>query len=415
MHLFNPDNDLALANFSINYTPPASARKIAADLAILPAWFAPGGATIITDNLLNEDFLLSVKKICPVDCLPVSFSGIGLLQDNHKIIPWGWNPALRKKLLGCGIREENLPSMEELKLLRQYAGRQNAVKMLRELNQLRDDFCGKSYFFENMTDLLNYLSKSKGDTVLKTPNSGSGKGLVWIKGKITDKQSDRCRRIIKEQGGIIAEPVLDKVQDFAMEFYMEKGKAVFSGYSLFKSAGSGAYAGNFLLPDEAIEKVLARYVFVETLRWVRSFYLQRLTGYFPEYNGYVGVDMMVCKTADHYRIQPCVEMNVRMNMGVVARIIYDRFVDPGSSGRFAIGFFKKEEKALEHHREMEHRFPLTTGDHKIKSGYLNLTPVSQGTSYVAYVLIEKNGEQSAARFVHRFSNLQNISGFNEFI
>ena len=33
-------------------------------------------------------------------------------------------------------------------------------------------------------------------------------------------------------------------------------------------------------------------------------------------------------------VHPCVEINMRMNMGVVARLFYDRFVAPGSKRMF---------------------------------------------------------------------------------
>lgn len=62
MHLFNPENDLALANFGINYTPPASAVKIADDLAILPMWYAPEGAKVIAATAQNEQFLSRLKE-----------------------------------------------------------------------------------------------------------------------------------------------------------------------------------------------------------------------------------------------------------------------------------------------------------------------------------------------------------------
>lgn len=40
MYLFNPENDLALANFSANYMPPASAVRMARELTLLPIWYA---------------------------------------------------------------------------------------------------------------------------------------------------------------------------------------------------------------------------------------------------------------------------------------------------------------------------------------------------------------------------------------
>jgi len=88
------------------------------------------------------------------------------------------------------------------------------------------------------------------------PLSGSGKGLMWILGDMTDKQTDWCRRVIRQQGGVVAEPVLRKVLDFAMEFYLDGGACRFAGYSLFHAADSGAYGGNELLSDSRIEEKL---------------------------------------------------------------------------------------------------------------------------------------------------------------
>lgn len=47
LYLFNPENDLALANGGKNYTPPPLARTIARDLSTLPLWYATEGENII--------------------------------------------------------------------------------------------------------------------------------------------------------------------------------------------------------------------------------------------------------------------------------------------------------------------------------------------------------------------------------
>ena len=48
--------------------------------------------------------------------------------------------------------------------------------------------------------------------------------------------------------------------------------------------------------------------------------------------------MMICRFPENekpfFRIHPCVEINLRMNMGVVARFLYDRYVRSDSTGRF---------------------------------------------------------------------------------
>ncbi len=389
MHYFNPDNDLALANFSTNYTPPASAIKIAEDLSVLPVWYAPEGTKVVVQNMPNQNFLYLLGKIIPT---PVSFIEFTETIDfpNVEITPWGWNPALRKKLLDIGLNEKRLPSMDELKQLRHYSGRQNAVRMLREIKEMNSDFCGESTFIETHETVLKHLSTQPNDSVLKMPYSGSGKGLMWIRNGITDKQTDWCRKVIRSQGGVVVEPVLNKTIDFAMEFKIENHKTTFAGYSLFKTFTSGAYIGNYLLSDKEIENKFMQYVSIQSLIWLQTFYIKKLTEFFPNYKGCIGVDMMICETSSGYKIQPCVEINMRMNMGMVARIFYDRYVSPTSSGIFVVDYFKKSGEAYSNNKTNKEKYPLKIKEGKIESGYFPLTPVFWNTNYVAYVIIDPN-------------------------
>lgn len=388
IHLFNPDNDLALANFNPHYTPPASALKIAEDLVMLPLWFAPDGTKIVAEGAHNQLFLSEMERLFSVQSSLVSFSDISHFPQ-EEIIPWGWNPALRKKLLESGVSEDKLPSMEDLKRLREYSGRQNAISVLNHLMAKNKDYCGESHLFTSGEELLQFLASKTGDKVLKMPNSGSGKGLVWVKGEITDKQADWCRRVIREQGGVVAEPVLRKAQDFAMEFFAENGNVRFAGYSLFHSAASGAYSGNILLSDADIEKALAQYVKIPKLCTLREALIEKLARQFPHYKGYLGVDMMICHTGESFQIQPCVEINVRMNMGMVARLFYDRFVSPKSTGEYRVDYFKNRGDALRLYQKMKNESPVIVEDRKIVSGTFFLSPVTATTQYTAYATIKK--------------------------
>lgn len=429
MYLFNPENDLALANFSPNYTPPASAIRMSEELAILPVWYAGASAgtvfeknkvkganagvgdeeIVIAGGALNRSFLEGVRKVLPVQATLIPPSGIGA-YPHRRIIPWGWNPALRRKLIVHGADENLLPSLDELTCLRGYSSRQHAVEILRELVIEAEKFgeglwhsvdyqsckstrfnkvsryCGESHFFTDTEALYAYLESFTGDKVLKMPLSGSGKGLIWILGEITDKQRDWCRRVVREQGGVVAEPVLDKVQDFAMEFYLHGGQACFAGYSMFEAAASGAYMGNALLSDLRIEEKLSEYVPVGLLHQLRNSLTEKLSRRFPHYNGYAGVDMMICETHGGYCVQPCVEINMRMNMGMVAHIFYERYMVLGTEGKFRVDYCKKPESALSFHRKMQHELPLSVDAGKLLSGYLSLTPVTKETRYIAYVV-----------------------------
>ncbi len=392
MYLFNPDHDLALANFMSNFTSPASARKLKSDLAMLPIWYAPDNAVVIAEGKLNHCFLENLKSKLPIHNTLVSFPQLEY-YPRVKMNPWGWNPALRRQLLESGIDEQIIPTLTQLETIKSYSGRQNAVRLLSELKKLNDNYCGESYFFINIDELLNYVYASQSDQVLKMPFSGSGKGIVWIKGEITDKQIDWCKRVVYKQGGVVIEPVLNRVQDFAMEFESNDSGIQFIGYSLFQSATSGAYVGNILMSDADIEKKLSVFIGAALLNELKSKLEIKLSTYFPKYRGYLGVDMMICKSADTtFQLQPCVEINMRMNMGIVAHRLYERFVHPNSSGIYSINYFKKEGEAKSYEQKMRADYPSIIENGKVKNGYFALTPVDEKTSYAAYISIKQNHE-----------------------
>lgn len=360
---------------------------------MLPVWYAPDGAFVVAEGELNNSHLELLKEKLPIKTSLIPFSQLASLSSSE-VQPWGWNPHVKNQLIQSGISEQSLPSQQSLELIRTYSNRHNAVKLLSELKQLNTVFCGESFYFSHIAELLSYVYAAKGDQVLKMPLSGSGKGIVWIKEAITDKQIDWCKRVINKQGGVVIEPVLNKVQDFAMEFEISQTGIQFVGYSLFQSATSGAYVGNLLLSDAEIKNRLSNYVDRTLLKELRTTLETTLTEYFPHYRGYLGVDMMVCKTSDStYQIQPCVEVNVRMNMGIVAHRIFNRFVHQGSSGTYSIKFFKQKGEALMHKQKMESEYPPLIENRKIKSGYLALTPVDKDTHYLANVYIKQNHEE----------------------
>lgn len=388
MYLFNPDNDLALANFSPYYTPPASIAKLSADLSCLPLWYAPNDSVIAVQSDIDRVFIENMQRLLNIDATIFNINNL-VIDDTMRFTPWGWNPMLCKRLRDMGMSQELLPTMDELVILREYSNRKNAVDILQELNNKEIDFYGSSYYFTDIDEMLSHLSHANEDYALKMPLSGSGRGLIWILGGITDKQTDWARRVIRTQGGIVVEPKLDRVQDFAMEFSISGGVASFEGYSLFETAASGAYMGNVLISDSEIENHLGGYVPIQKLQHLRELLLDIFPVYFPYYNGILGVDMMICKTVDGYKIQPCVEVNMRMNMGVVAHRFHERFVDSQSMGHYHVDYFKSIGEAFSHHLNMSADFPLVIENYRIKSGYMSLTPVDEDTNYVAWVLVKQ--------------------------
>ena len=197
-----------------------------------------------------------------------------------------------------------------------------------------------------------------------------------------------CKGVIRRQGGVVCEHFLNVKQEFAMEFYADVAGVQFVGYSLF-TAENGAYQGNMLAPDDDIEEVLTAYISKEKLAAAR----EALCGIMQKqlsdsgYCGYFGIDMMLYDNGDGCRLNPCMEINLRMNMGVVSRIFYDRFVACGRKGIYRVRFFKQPGEAYGFHMEMQAAHPLVVENSRVVGGYMSLVPVTPENRYVAYVTI----------------------------
>lgn len=390
LYLFNPEHDLALASGEANYMAPASARRMASELALLPMWYAEEGSAVLAPSAYNLDYVKKIQELLGLSVDLITEPELAIEPDLD-IRPWGWDVALRKRLSVLGVDEVLLPSMGQLNDLREYSHRSKAVALLPEL-QLNECFCGESYYLKTPEEWKRFVEGRK-ECLLKAPLSGSGKGLNWCKGIFTPFISGWCTRVAASQGGVIAEPIYNKVEDFAMEFYSDgAGELTFVGYSLFHTGKSGMYEGNRLLSNGAIRKQLAQYVPLEALMDLENCLKYRLSALVGTvYKGYLGVDMMICRFPENekpvFRIHPCVEINLRMNMGVIARFLHDRYVRPGSTGRFVIDYHPSEGEALQEHERMSATYPLESREGRVYSGYLPLVPVHKRSCYRAWIWV----------------------------
>ena len=390
LYLFNPEHDLALASGEANYMAPASARRMASELALLPMWYAEEGSAVLAPSAHNLDYVKKIQELLGLSVDLITDPELAIEQDLD-IRPWGWDVALRKRLSVLGVDEVLLPSMGQLNDLREYSHRSKAVALLPEL-QLNEYFCGESYYLKTPEEWKRFVEGRK-ECLLKAPLSGSGKGLNWCKGIFTPFISGWCTRVAASQGGVIAEPIYNKVEDFAMEFYSDgAGELTFVGYSLFHTGKSGMYEGNCLLSNEAIRKKLSQYIPLEALMDLENCLKYRLSALVGTvYKGYLGVDMMICRFPENekpvFRIHPCVEINLRMNMGVIARFLHDRYVRPGSTGRFVIDYHPSEGEALQEHERMSATYPLEIREGRVYSGYLPLVPVHRRSCYRAWIWV----------------------------
>ncbi|GAE83556.1 hypothetical protein JCM10512_1839 [Bacteroides reticulotermitis JCM 10512] len=200
LYLFNPEHDLALASGESHYMAPASARQMANDLALLPIWYAKEGSGVLASSAYNLDFLKQMKELLDIDVQLVTQPEISH-AESVDFLPWGWSPALRKRLLTLGADGAQLPSEAYISALRNYSHRSQAVRLLSKL-QLNQFFCGESFYLKTLEECEAFV-ESRETCLLKAPLSGSGKGLNWCKGTFTDFISGWCARVASSQGGVL--------------------------------------------------------------------------------------------------------------------------------------------------------------------------------------------------------------------
>ena len=383
IYYFNPENDMALANFTPYYKAPAEIVRMADELAALPAWYAPEGSVV---KVKREADIPCWERLCKGET-PFPQVGWTTRWLSSVYVPWGWSPALVHTLLQAGVGSGFLPSGGALGEWRRLSGRVCASEVLRSFADEKG-VCGESRVCHTLEEVRKAWD-GWGRCVLKAPWSGSGRGLVFLPCGVWPASAEGwAARILRTQGALMAEPIYDKVCDFAMEFRAGgEGKVSFVGYSLFETDAFGNYKGNLLASDAEIERRLVGYVPLETLHDVRRHLLRKLPEWLGgHYTGYLGVDMMICRE-EGYRVHPCVEINLRMNMGVLARLFFDRYVHPAAQGCFRIEHYAGSEEALRFHETISQAYPVRLKDGRLAGGYLSLTPVCGNTRYQAYVCI----------------------------
>ena len=391
LYLFNPDSDLALANNETNYIAPVSARRMAQDLALLPVWYADPYNAVLAPSAYNADFLKQMRELFP---LQVQLATEPELPDyaEAEVLPWGWEPSIRKYLLRGGVSEDRLPATQLLGEYRLLSSRLQAVAVTQHITSRYPEYtCGEHHLIENMEDCERVVNTMH-TCLLKVPWSGSGKGLRWCRRGLTKSTADWCRRELVNHGALILEPIYKKEGDFAMEFYSNgRGKVLFSGYSHFITDEKGVYRGNMLVSNEDVEQWILRYIPLEAFVCIREYLQKVIEGIYGRYySGPMGIDMMICpdQRGYPYAIYPHVEINVRMTMGMVARQLYDNFVAPGSKGIFNVDNFPSAEALRTQHEQDMRDYPLIVEEGRIVSGYLALVPVTPQSRYRAYVRVE---------------------------
>ena len=329
VYLFNPEHDLALAHGAHNYTAPPFARQLRQDLRLLPAWLASAGSYVAVPDdvsIIDDRRWLSDHHL---DVVPITISRIADLGP-CRIHPWGWNAALRYQLLQANVSPENLPTDEQLEMIRRLSHRRVTIAVHQSLDDVSSP-CPQE--LNTLPDIVSFMNQHPG-CYLKMPWSGSGKGIY----RVIDPQGDQhvlrwIKGALHRQGSLLCEVGLDRVQDFAVECECSNGKTKLIGYSVFDNDFHSQFGMGMVAPMEELHQLLLKaYPALDQVAEKLLVTLDSIIA--PHYDGPLGIDMMLYRKENgSIALNPCVEINLRMTMGMVTAAMGSRH---GLCGRFSI-------------------------------------------------------------------------------
>ncbi len=400
VYFFNPTCELAVANGSFSYMPPLLLQEMENDLAMLPFVYASPGDYVLTEQKPSADFLTFLKNagfVLP-DFVKASDLNSKTSYSLNEIRPWGWSPAAHYSLAKlkdqCSEDFKNSPVFNWTNNSKMLYERISSLKLLNKIVSENDvDWMIK----KNMTGIVvssvceieTYL-KTNTPIVLKAPLSSSGRGIQIIRNPdLNNSNRQWIHGVLKQQQYLIVEPFLDKQIDFSFQFNIHSETAVeYLGYSIFETNSNGQYIGTMINPDlSMLLQDLDMHKFniwlVATEKIIRETLL--FSDYVKYHRGFIGVDAMVFKHQEKTLIQPCIEINCRMNMGVLS-LHLARMIDTQSSGIFKL-FNGKQGDFFKFATEQQKINPLKMKNGKICSGFLQLTEPDSCNKFGAYTVL----------------------------
>ncbi|MDK2842413.1 MAG: hypothetical protein PWQ17_1919 [Anaerophaga sp.] len=357
LFLFNPTNELAIANGQVSYMPPANLRRFENDLASLP-W-------ILSDE---DDYILvsykegnSLKHLSDHGWkMPSLVTSPEEIPEEVRLIfsPWGWSPAVYNKLKHfyhlAAPQWHTHPFARWNKNSAQLLSRETGYALLKEIELIKRNYPDKYGQIEipyspveinSIAQLSEEFQKTEPPALIKTQWSASGRGLFKIRDeKDNPVASDWIKGMLKRQGKLFIEQMLPKIQDVSFQFMIDD-EIEYIGHNYFYTDSSGQFAGCAIgRPENASsyfkDQAQISAALHQGAEIVRAGLIR--TEINKSYKGPAGVDgLFFINKQKEMKLQPCLEINLRYNMGI-ANIRLQKRIHPGARGTWKTGLFKQE-------------------------------------------------------------------------
>ena len=400
LHIFNPSCETAIANGTLSYVPNKILLNFEHDLAFLPSILAGNDDLILMHNyeeLSHLEKLHALSFPVPGQILQKDF-----FEDHQKIISeiedyklWGYAPNWIHRLKKNNtVYSENFQKnpfyswgLEHKELYSRTTAKQILESILESnKNSIYVNRNSVARVFDKVEDIDLFLSEQK-KIVLKEPWSSSGRGIMMLrKSSLNTSLIQRIKGVLKQQDYIMAEPMLDKKLDLAMHFEIKNKQLAFIGDTYFSTNTNGQYQANYLNQYPKADKKVLDFLKsnLEVLKNDLLIALQKspIPNY---YSGFLGVDVMLVEQDNNLCFQPCVEINLRNNMGTIA-LHLQKLIHPDSKGTFNIVFNPKNSfDNIFSQMNVE----IEKSDHRIVKGTLALV-APKGKQFGAYISVDNN-------------------------
>jgi len=399
LHYFNPGHEAAVFNGSPFYCAPANVQLLQNELSFLPSWYAQSNDFVLVGSNFDFTFYEKLKNNFPSFPQPIFVDKNCVIDFKNKENPnvpmsaayWGVSPAAIHFFEK--IREENAINLSVGRWKEEFTGlcsRRAAQKCLMYLKQkIPQITVDIPVFVNSMQNIENEINKTNEMLLVKEPFSSSGRGILRIDAQnFTRSVRQIVQGWLNRQGYVSIEKMYDKILDFAMEFRCTAGENTdFLGYSLFETDTKLSYTGNILDSQKNIEDKICKFIHIELIEKIRNEIGYFLNEKYKNYSGLLGIDMLIYISENQYFIYPCVEINIRANMGIVAINFVEKYLCADKTGRFNVNFCRKEGEVFVNHCLLTKNCPARFWQGKLCEGYLPLCPVNENNKFWAYVIV----------------------------
>ena len=401
IYIFNATCEMAISNGTVSFMPNRILTRFEQDLDVLPICYAESEDVILVNQIPDAKFLESLQdvgiSIPRFKLFPQALNNQAFLKEEKAYLkPWGWSPRIHHQLAPfksqCSQAYLDQPNANWKTEHKELYSRKLALECLEYItsNSPSNKYISRDIFPVICTKQseVEELQNKWQQVVIKSPWSSSGRGLQVLRKAFINKSVEQALGgVLKSQGYVMVEALVDKQLDFSVQFHSDgKGNLEFLGFGFFDTNDNGQYQANYIgytpnLFNQSLSKEEQELLVTEIEKALKEYNIT------DEYCGYLGVDcMLFLDTKGEMKVQPCLEINLRYNMGTIA-IKLNPYIHSESKGTFNI-YADAKSDFVSFNKKMAQEHPFEMKDGKWFKGYLPLTSPNQDKLFGAYLFLD---------------------------